>query len=242
MKQNIALIFAGGVGSRMNSSAKPKQFLELYGKPVIIYTLEHFEKHAQIDKIVIVCKEDWIEYLKGLLKRFQITKVDLVVPGGATGQESIFNGLEIIEEHYSEESIVLIHDGVRPLINEEIISNNIYSVENFGNGITSCPPQETFVLIDNANSVANVHDRGLSRLAKAPQSFILKDILKVHRQAKKDEYFHAIDSCSLMHRYGYDVKLVEGVTENLKITTPIDFFIFKAIVDTREGMTIYGGM
>ena len=125
---NIAVIFAGGVGKRMHSSDKPKQFLEIYSKPIIIHTLEHFEYHPMIDGIVVVCKEDWIPYLNELLYRFRIEKVRKVVPGGETGQLSIYAGLKAAKEVAGEDNtIVLIHDGVRPLINEKLIADNIAS-------------------------------------------------------------------------------------------------------------------
>ncbi|MCR9940926.1 IspD/TarI family cytidylyltransferase [Vibrio owensii] len=237
---NVALIFAGGVGTRMQNSTKPKQFLELYNKPVIIYTLEKFEENKNIDAIVVVCVEPWIDYLRKLLFKFDIKKVKFVIPGGETGQESIFNGLCKIEEEFDHKSVVLIHDGVRPLINDDIINRNIEAVKSHGSAITTCPPVETFVLVDSEDVVKDVHDRSLSRLAKAPQSFYLRDILKVHRQAREDSYTEAIDSCSLMTKYGYDVRLVSGISENIKITSPIDFFIFKAIIDTQENLQVFG--
>lgn len=237
---NVALVFAGGVGTRMQNSTKPKQFLELYNKPVIIYTLEKFEENKNIDAIVVVCVEPWIDYLRKLLFKFDIQKVKFVIPGGETGQESIFNGLCKIEEEFDHSSVVLIHDGVRPLINDDIIDRNIEAVKSHGSAITTCPPVETFVLVDSEDVVKDVHDRSLSRLAKAPQSFYLRDIIKVHRQAREDAFTDAIDSCSLMTKYGHDVRLVSGISENIKITSPIDFFIFKAIIDTQENLQVFG--
>ena len=113
---NIAVIFAGGSGKRMNTVSRPKQFLELNGKPVMIYTLELFDNHPMVDGIVVVCIEPWIPFLKKQLKKFEINKVGVIVPGGETGQDSIFNGLSAAKECYGEDCNVLIHDGVRPLI------------------------------------------------------------------------------------------------------------------------------
>lgn len=237
--KNVAMIFAGGVGSRMGNKGLPKQFLEVHRKPVIIYTLEHFEKNNNIDSIVISCKSDWIKNLEDLVSKFSIKKVVSIVEGGETGQESIYNGLLEIERLFSSESIVLIHDGVRPVINQEIIDLNIDSVRRYGSAITSCPPVETFVQIDKLNKVTGVNNRNLSRLAKAPQSFYLKDIMGVHRKAIQEQYYSAIDSCSLMSHYGHEVHLIEGIYENIKITTPIDFFLFKAILDANEQMAIF---
>lgn len=237
---NVAVIFAGGVGARMNSKAKPKQFLELHGKPIIIYTIELFEKHPQIDGIIIASVKEWIEYLKEILFKFHIKKVVDVVPGGETGQLSIFNGLEAAEKHFPKDSVVLIHDGVRPLINEQIITDNIEQVKKCGTAITTAPTIETFVVVDDNLSVVEIPKRSSSKLAKAPQSFILSDILSVHRQAQKDNIFDSIDSCTLMRSYNKSLMLIEGPIENIKITTPADFYIFRAIFETRENNQIFG--
>jgi len=230
---NIALIFAGGTGSRMNSSVCPKQFLPLYDKPIIIYTIEHFEDHPDIDGVVISCIESWIPHLEALIKQFKIKKVKAIVPGGNTGQESIFNGLVAIEKNFPKESIVLIHDAVRPILTEELISHNISAVKEFGNAVTSALPTETPLSIDENHNIDTVYERDFFRVAKAPQSFKLIDILSTHRQAIKDQYNSAIDSSSLMLKYGVKIRLVEGSSSNIKITTPTDYFIFKALVDAH---------
>ncbi len=237
---NVAVIFAGGVGTRMNSRARPKQFLELHGKPIIIHTVELFENHPQIGGIVISCVGEWIEYLKDILFKFHIKKVVEVVPGGETGQLSIFNGLEAAERHFGNDSVVLIHDGVRPLINEQTITDNIEQVKKCGTAITTAPTTETFVVVDDNLSVVEIPQRSLSKLAKAPQSFVLSDILGVHRQAQKDNIFDSIDSCTLMRLYNKSLTLVEGPVENIKITSPTDFYIFRAIFETRENNQIFG--
>lgn len=237
---NVAVIFAGGVGTRMNSKAKPKQFLELHGKPIIIYTIELFENHPQIDGIVIASVKEWIPYLKEILFKFHIKKVVDVVPGGETGQLSIFNGLEAAEKHFPNDSVVLIHDGVRPLINEQTITDNIEQVKKCGTAITTAPTIETFVVVDDNLSVVEIPKRSLSKLAKAPQSFVLSDILAVHRQAQKDNIFDSIDSCTLMKLYNKSIMLVEGPVENIKITTPTDFYVFRAIFEIRENNQIFG--
>lgn len=239
-KKNIAVIFSGGVGTRMNSKAKPKQFLELHGKPIIIYTLELFQSHPEIDGIVIAMVADWIAHMKHLIARYQLTKVVDVVPGGATGQLSIFQGLQCVEQHFPMDSTVLIHDGVRPLINHQIITANIQQVALSGNAITTSPTIETFVVVNDEMVVQDVPLRKHSRLAKAPQSFCLQDISQVHRQAQRDGITDAIDSCTLMHQYGHAITLVEGPVENIKITTPTDYFMFRAIVEARENSQIFG--
>ena len=238
---NTALIFAGGAGRRMNSAGKPKQFLELHGKPIIIHTLEHFDRHPEIDAIAVVCIAGWIDYLRELLVRFHIKKVRWIVPGGETSQESTRAGLGILEANCDpEDTIVLIHDGVRPLITEKLISDNIAAVKRYGNAITAAPAIETIITVDENEDVTELIDRQACRLARAPQSFRLKDILAMHRRAMDDNYDKMIDSASLMIHYGVKLHLVEGPAENIKITTPSDFYIFKAIQEARENMQILG--
>ena len=238
---NTALIFAGGAGRRMHSAGKPKQFLELHGKPIIIYTLEYFDRHPQIDAIAVVCIEGWIDYLRDLLDRFRIRKVRWIVPGGATSQDSTRAGLGAIAADCDPSStIVLIHDGVRPLISEKLISDNIAAVKAFGNAITAAPAIETIITVDENEDVEQLIDRQTCRLARAPQSFWLSDIMAMHRRAMDEGYDKMIDSASLMIHYGAKLHLVEGPAENIKITTPSDFYIFKAITESRENMQILG--
>jgi 2-C-methyl-D-erythritol 4-phosphate cytidylyltransferase len=238
---NTALIFAGGAGRRMHSAGKPKQFLELHGKPIIIHTLEHFDRHPEIDAIAVVCIAGWIDYLKDLLIRFHIKKVRWIVPGGETSQESTRAGLGILEANCDpRDTIVLIHDGVRPLITEKLISDNIAAVKEYGNAITAAPAIETIITVDDNEDVTELIDRQSCRLARAPQSFYLSDIIAMHQKAMADNYDKMIDSASLMIHYGVKLHLVEGPAENIKITTPSDFYIFKAIQEARENMQILG--
>ncbi|BCK45826.1 TPA: 2-C-methyl-D-erythritol 4-phosphate cytidylyltransferase [Streptococcus suis] len=235
-----AVIFAGGSGSRMKTTTKPKQFLELHGKPIIIHTIEHFENHPLVDQIVIVCIEGWIEYLETLLSKFQIKKVVKVVPGGTTGQMSIFNGLEALSGNIENDDIVLIHDGVRPLIDAEIITNNIECVRNNRTAITVKPVIETVIQVNEDNAITNVVDRDSCQTAVAPQSFYLADIYPIHLKAQEDGLINMTDSATLVRHYGLDLFTVMGGPENIKITTPSDFYIFRAIYDSRENAQIFG--
>lgn len=240
---NIPVIFAGGSGKRMNTKSRPKQFLELNGKPIIIYTIELFDDHPDIDAIVVVCIEGWIPFLKKMLKKFEISKVVRIVSGGASGQESIYNGLCAVEEYSKnkgdENPIVLIHDGVRPLITEETISANLHKVKECGSCITCIPAIETFVVKRKDGSL-EIPERSASLIARAPQSFVLKDILSAHRRAIAENRNDFIDSCTMMSYYGYKLGLIEGPMENIKITTPTDYFIFRAMVEVHENQQIFG--
>ena len=185
---NAALIFAGGTGTRMNIKTMPKQFLPLHGKPIILYTLEQFEYHPDIDVIVVVCIASWIDHLKLLLKKNNFTKVHWVVPGGSSGQESICNGLKALHEHCPEDTIVLVHDGVRPLVNAQVITDNIACVQAHGNAITTSSAIETIMMME----------------------------------------------------YGHTLYTVTGPAENIKITTPSDYYMFKSFVEAQENKQIFG--
>ena len=242
---NIAVIFAGGSGKRMNTVSRPKQFLELNGKPVIIYTLELFDNHPNVDAICVVCIEPWIPFLKKQLKKFEINKVVEIVPGGETGQDSIYNGLCAANNWArtqgvdSNDVVVLIHDGVRPLIKEQTITDNIEMTHNSGNCITCIPATETFV-VKQQDGGLQIPSRADSLIARAPQSFKLKDILTAHELARKGNRHDFIDSCTMMSHYGHQMHTIIGPMENIKITTPTDFFIFRAMVEVHENQQIFG--
>lgn len=237
---NIAVIFAGGTGQRMNTKTKPKQFLELHGKPILVYTLEQFQQHKEIDAIILVMLEEWIVHCEELVERYRLTKVKAVVAGGKTGQESIFNGLSKAGELFGTDNIVLIHDGVRPLVDSETITKNIESVKMDGSAITVTPAIETITMLSDTGEIGNIIDRKKCQMAKAPQSFYLKEILDAHYKAQSEEKYDFIDSASMMQYYGHSLFAIEGTPENIKITTPGDFYIFRAIVDARENSQIFG--
>jgi 2-C-methyl-D-erythritol 4-phosphate cytidylyltransferase len=234
-----ALIFAGGTGQRMNTRAKPKQFLELHGKPVIIYTLEHFNTHPEIDDIVVVCVENWIHDFKEMLRRYEIEKVRQVVLGGSGGDKSIFNGLKAMESRCSPEDIVLIHDGVRPLINSELISANIAKVKECGNAITIAASAESVVRLGGDDRIAEVPPRAEMYVAKAPQSFRYGNIWELYRRADNDG-IRAIDSAHLCSIYGVEMHTVKSTPHNMKITAPHDYYIFRALLEAMENEQIIG--
>ena len=212
---NVALIFAGGRGLRMHSGGTPKQFLRLHGKPILIYTLEHFQRCSNVDAIVLVSVEDWIPYCHELIDRYSLTKVVDVISGGSTGFDSIDNGLIRISELYPGDTTVLIHDGVRPLIDENIINKCIDSVIEFGSAITVSPAKET-ILINDDSGFIHIADRNSCQIAQAPQCFILSDIMKAHELARSEGMSDFIDSVSLMKHYGYSIHTVEGPADNIK--------------------------
>ncbi len=234
-----ALIFAGGTGQRMNTRAKPKQFLELHGKPIILYTLEHFEEHREIDNIVVVCLASWIDELKLWLNRYDFKKITKIIAGGATGHESIYNGLKAMEDRCQPEDIVLIHDGVRPLINEELISTNIAKVKECGTAITVEPVIESVIYSEQRDLINSVPERSRMYVAKAPQSFRFGAIWELHQKAHQAGIL-TVDAAHLCSIYGMEMHMVISPPNNMKITAPTDYYIFRALYEARENQQILG--
>lgn len=237
-KGNYALIFAGGSGTRMNSNSIPKQFLKLYGKEIIIYTLENFQNHPQIDGIVISCKEDWIDYLNSIIESYRITKVKAVVAGGPTGQESIFNGLKALKEIVSDDSVILINDGVRPVISSGLISDCIKCTRENGSAIACSQATET-IIRSTSSEVSDILDRSECCYARAPQCFHLGEIYRAAEESIRLNKSY-IDCASLMKDAGKKLFTVSSSSDNIKITTPSDFYIFKALYDAGENRSIFG--
>ncbi len=239
---NYAVIFAGGAGVRMKNAGTPKQFLELYGVPIIIHTLTIFENCEEIDGISIACIESHIPFLKKLIEKYQITKVKWIVPGGTYGQQSRLNALHAIykERGENDDDIVLIHDGVRPLINEQLLLDNINCVKQNGNAITAVGSVETGVISNDGEIVSSILDRNQLFMAKAPQSFYLKDIYDIYKKAEQNGILDSIDSCCLASQFGVKINFVKGKHSNIKITTPEDFYIFKALFDLAENERVFG--
>jgi 2-C-methyl-D-erythritol 4-phosphate cytidylyltransferase len=236
---NTALIFAGGTGQRMSTIAKPKQFLELHGKPIILYTLEHFEGHPEIDGIIVVCLEDWIKELEFSLRKYEIEKVRQIIPGAGTAHESILNGLLALEKSCAPDDIVLIHDGVRPLINEHLISENIEKAKEYGAVVTVEAVRESVVISNDGDSIDYVPKRRSVFTAKAPQTFRFGFILDIYKRALADKVL-SVDSAHLLNIYGEKMHTVKSTPNNMKITQPADYYIFKVLYEMRESQQILG--
>ena len=241
MGRNIAIIFAGGSGVRMGAG-KPKQFLEVNGKPIIIHTLDIFENHPDIDEIYVACKEEYIETLHKMLRRFDITKVRDIVPGGNTGMGSIYNALKAAAKKNEGDAIVLIHDGVRPCINPGIVDEVIEETRKSGAAATCTPLYETPIVSRNGETVEEAPDRSTCYTAQAPQGYRLGEILSFHDRVRTDnpDYTGIVDNCTLMHRLGKSVTIVKGPRSNIKVTTPEDLYIFKAMLEYRETRDAFG--
>lgn len=236
------VIFAGGVGRRMGGSKRPKQFLELGGRPIIDYTIAHFAEHPMVSRIVISCLESWMPYLESFLRtRHYTTPVD-VIAGGSTGQDSIFRGLAHLRERHpgDEEAVVLVHDGVRPLIDAATIEACATSAYECGPTATIAPSTETVIVTNNDGVVEHVLDRSRCGLARAPQGFRLEGLYAAHLRAQKEHEDDFIDSVSMMAHYGYRIHTVEGPAENIKVTTPMDYYAFKGYMEARDQRMLWG--
>ena len=236
---NIAVIFAGGQGNRLNHHSRPKQFFEFRGKPIVVYTIEVFQHIQTVDAIVVVCLEDWIPYLRSQVEKYKLNKVVDIVAGGRKGQDSIYHGLVCARQHFPEDSMVLIHDGVRPLAAEKTIIETIEVAKKKGNCVVCVPAMETIV-IKNVDGSLEVPDRDDILMVRAPQCFVLKDVLEAHQKTLAEGRHDFVDTCSMMNHYGYELHTIIGSAENIKITTPADYFMFKAIIEAREESAIFG--
>lgn len=238
---NIAIIFAGGSGVRMGSGI-PKQFLEINGKPVIIHTLQLFQFHEEIDKIYIAILEDYIEYMQELVEEYHITKAAAILPGGETAQDSIYNALKRAESENPDSSVVLIHDGVRPFVSYDTISNNIAAVHEKGNAITCTSCYETILISQDGQTVDTVPYRKSTYAAQAPQSFYLKDIIAAHDEirALPTRYDNMVDACTILTTLGKPVHMIPGNRGNIKVTTPEDVYMFRALLQYQENEQAFG--
>ena len=229
----IALLIAGGSGARMKQDI-PKQFLTVNERPVIVYTLEAFEKHPEIDAIAVVCVEGWEQVLWAYAKQFNIDKLKYVIPGGETGQASIRNGVFELEKHYEKDDIVLIHDAIRPMVSAEIISDNIRVCREHGNAITVVPCAEAMLTTEDGMESTELYPRDNLKRTQTPQAFRLGDICDLHRRALEAGITNSVASCTLKVELGEKVFFSKGSEKNIKLTTVEDIDIFKALLAAKR--------
>jgi 2-C-methyl-D-erythritol 4-phosphate cytidylyltransferase len=241
---NIAVIFAGGTGQRMKAKedSLPKQFLKINEKPIIIHTLELFERHPDIDKIYIAIHPDYYDYMHDLVKHYYITKTAGIVNGGATGQDSIYRALKAAEAENGADSIVLIHDGVRPHITSQVISNAIEGAKRNGNAITCTSCFETILISEDGVVPSTVPPRKNTYTGQAPQAFHLGEIVAAHETIRKTNpnYEDIVDSCMLFRTLGKKTYLVPGNRGNIKITTVEDLYLLRALIRYKEDAEVFG--
>lgn len=233
--KNIAILTAGGTGTRTHQDL-PKQFLTVENKPILIYTLEAFQQHPSIDEIYVACLEGWSAVLDAYARQFNITKLKKIVTGGSTGQESIYNGLKAIKEDHESTSdiVVMIHDGNRPMLPQDVITDNLVKQKKYGSAVTVIPTTEVvFVSKDSIESNEALNRDELWR-TQTPHSYAFDELWKVHNQAIKDGVTNMAASCSLMQKYGYMTYFSKGSEKNIKITTVEDIEIFKALLNAKN--------
>lgn len=240
---NYGLVLAGGVGQRMRRTGMPKQFLEVYGKPIIIYTLQKFDYCEDIDKVVIVCHSSWKDYMENIINRYGICKVDAVVSGGKDRQDSVLNGIKYIQScGASEEDVIVIHDGVRPLVQESIISENVRIAQIHGCAMTVRPVIESVVITNNDEAgFGDFKKRDDTYSLTAPQSFKLKTIMESYDKIKgKETPIPLLDSALVYTYLGNNIPIIKENNNNIKVTTPEDYYILKAMIELEENRYVFG--
>ena len=230
---NIALIIAGGSGNRMHQDI-PKQFITVNERPVIVYTLEAFEKHPEIDVIAVVCIVGWENVLWAYAKQFNIHKLKYVISGGKNGQDSIRNGVMELETHYAVDDLVLIHDAIRPMVSAEIISDNIRVARTYGNAITVIPCAEAMMQTEDGEVSVGSYPRERLKRTQTPQAFRIGDICDLHRRALAAGITNSVASCTLKIEMGEQVYFSAGSEKNIKLTTVEDIDIFKALLAAKR--------
>lgn len=233
---NIGLLIAGGSGNRMGQDI-PKQFMHLDGAPIIIHTLQCFQKHPDIQQIAVVCLKGWETVLQSYANQFNITKLTHIFPGGNTGMESIHNGIYGLREAGCDgEDLVLIHDAVRPLLSQEIISNNIATCKAYGYAITGIKCREAILESHDGFTTKTSIPRDTLIRTQTPQTFRLKNIINAHELAKQKGIADSVASCTLVAELneGIEMHIVPGSEKNIKITTVEDLEILKALMHTSK--------
>lgn len=231
---NIALLTAAGTGTRMGQDI-PKQFLHVENRPIIIYTMEVFQRHPGVDAILVVTLPAWMDVLRAYAKQYGITKLRWVVPGGETGQESIYNGLCVLQNEVPEDATVIIHDGNRCAISSEIISNSLATYKKYGSAVAAIPCTEAvFKSQDNGLSSAVSIPREQLFRTQTPHTYPLKKLLWAYKEAERRGIRNTVAACTLMQDLGETIYFSRGAETNIKLTTQDDLKIFKALLALRE--------
>ncbi|MCI8416936.1 MAG: 2-C-methyl-D-erythritol 4-phosphate cytidylyltransferase [Lachnospiraceae bacterium] len=231
--KNIALIIAGGSGQRMHQDI-PKQFINVYDKPVIIYTLEAFQNHPCIDGIVVVCVEGWDQILAAYCRTFGITKLENIVPGGANGQDSIRGGVYDIASRHEEEDLILIHDAIRPMVSEEIISDCIRVAGQYGNAISVVQCTSAMLCTEDGSSSKMQISRDNLKITQTPQCASVGTLVRAHEEALKRGITNTVATCTLLIELGHQLYFCLGSEKNIKLTSVADLEIFEALLNSRK--------
>lgn len=229
---NVALIIAGGSGSRMGQDI-PKQFINVKEKPILIYTLEAFQQNPQVDAIEVVCLDGWQEMVKSYSQQYGISKLKWMTNGGKTGQESIRNGIFSLEGQLKDNDIVIIHDGIRPLVDQSVLSDVIRVCEQYGNAVSSLPYNEQIFVTSDQMTTTKYIPRETLRRVVTPQAYYYKDLLEGYRYAFEHEIgiYGSSYTNTMMVELGKVLHFSAGSEKNIKLTTRDDIELFKAYLD-----------
>lgn len=241
---NYAIILAAGVGQRMRSGGLPKQFLQLMGKPIVVYTLEKFEQTEDIDKVIIVCHGSYVEQMQKLVNLYQLSKAEIIIVGGSNRQNSLQRGLDAVKQMGGQnDDIVVIHDGVRPLVNITTIQENVRIAKQHGCAVTVHPVTESVVITKSEEAeISDFMKRADTYSLTAPQSFQLGKIIEAYKamEGADEGEIPLLDAAMVYAKAGGEVHLVKEQGPNIKITTAEDFYFLKAILELEENKYIFG--
>lgn len=232
---NIALIIAAGKGQRTRQDI-PKQFINVYDKPILIYTLENFQKHPEIDAIVVSCLDGWVDILRAYAKQYNITKLKDVVLGGSTVHESYYNGLMCMKDYCRDDDIIVLHDGIRPMIDEDVLSDVIVTCRKYGNGVSSLPYNEQIFRKQDEISTREYIPRETLRRVQTPQAYRFGKLLFSYERAFRERIgiYGSSYTNTMMVDLGETLYFASGSERNIKITTAEDIEIFKAFLSTKR--------
>lgn len=216
--------------------------MKINGKEILFHTVDLFQRSKQIDKIYVATIDEYIDHVKEEAEIGHYTKVEDVIGGGESAQDTIYKLLIRAKEENPDDSIVLLHDGVRPFVDREVITRNIEGVQKYGNAVTAVPAYETVMISEDSHIAEDVTIRNQTYLGQAPQSFILSDILAAHEKIRQrpEGYKDMVDAATIVRTLGETVHLVEGNRGNIKITTPEDVYVFRAFLQYREDRETFG--
>ncbi|SDW87970.1 2-C-methyl-D-erythritol 4-phosphate cytidylyltransferase [Lachnospiraceae bacterium KHCPX20] len=231
--KNYVILLAGGIGKRMGTDI-PKQFLQVKGKPVIVYTIENFQRNPAIEKIVVVCVKEWMEELKTIVKDYNLTKVEWIIEGGKTGHDSIRNGVFFLKDKVTEEDYVIVHDAVRPILPQKAIDEVLRVAHERGNASSCIACHPPIVIMDDSISGTKDVERDKIILTASPQAFHYPLALRCYEQAEKENYHDSTFTSSLLIHCSERVFFAKGTTCNIKITTKEDLALFEALLSMPE--------